>query len=47
MSPNGTQKVTVVVADPGGLGLFGLAMVTLVASTQKLGWTTGLSFVIP
>ena len=47
MSINETRKVKVVVADPSGLGLFGLAMVTLVASTQKLGWTTGLSFVIP
>lgn len=47
MSSNDTQKVKMVVADPSGLGLFGLAMVTLVASSQKLGWTTGLSFVIP
>lgn len=42
-----TQSVKIVTADPSGLGLFGLAMVTLVASSQKLGWTTGLSFVIP
>ncbi|CQR74025.1 Inner membrane protein YaaH [Sporomusa ovata DSM 2662] len=42
-----TQMVKIVTADPGGLGLFGLAMVTLVASSQKLGWTTGLAFVIP
>ncbi len=35
------------VADPTPLGLFGLAMVTLVASTQKLGWTEGTSFVLP
>ncbi|MGI6092313.1 MAG: acetate uptake transporter [Veillonellaceae bacterium] len=41
------QKVQIVVADPSALGLFGLAMVTLVASSQKLGFTTGLSFVIP
>ncbi|MPM90263.1 Succinate-acetate/proton symporter SatP [bioreactor metagenome] len=41
------QKVQIVVADPSALGLFGLAMVTLVASSQKLGLTTGLSFVIP
>jgi succinate-acetate transporter protein len=47
MSSTDVQKVKVVVADPSGLGLFGLAMVTLVASTQKLGWTTGLSFVVP
>ena len=41
------QTVKIVTADPSGLGLFGLAMVTLVASSQKLGWTTGLAFVIP
>lgn len=33
--------------DPSALGLFGLAIVTLVASSQKLGLTSGLSFVIP
>lgn len=47
ISGNGPQKMQVVAAEPGGLGLFGLAMVTLVASSQKLGWTTGLSFVLP
>lgn len=46
-SNTNTQPVQIVLADPSALGLFGLAMVTLVASTQKLGWTTGLSFVIP
>lgn len=39
--------VRVEVADPTPLGLTGLAMVTLVAASQKLGWTEGLSFVIP
>ena len=34
-------------SDPSAMGLFGLAMVTLVASSQKLGLTDGLSFVIP
>ncbi|MBV1758049.1 MAG: acetate uptake transporter [Dethiosulfatibacter sp.] len=34
-------------ADPSALGLFGLAMVTLVASSQKLGITSGMSFIIP
>ncbi len=34
-------------ADPSALGLFGLAMVTLVASSQKLGLTEGLAYVIP
>lgn len=41
------QKVQITVADPTALGLFGLAMVTLVASSQKLAWTTGVSFVLP
>ncbi|MDD5169652.1 MAG: acetate uptake transporter [Syntrophales bacterium] len=47
MSTDNTQKIQVVVSDPSALGLFGLAMVTLVASTQKLGITNGYSFVIP
>ncbi|SDT31319.1 transcriptional regulator [Paenibacillaceae bacterium GAS479] len=34
-------------SDPSAIGLFGLAMVTLVASTQKLGWTDGYALVIP
>lgn len=33
--------------DPSAIGLFGLAMVTLVASSQKLGWTEGVGAVIP
>ncbi len=33
--------------DPTALGLFGLAMVTLVASTQKLGITQGTAYVLP
>lgn len=41
------QNVKITNADPSALGLFGLAMVTLVASTQKLGITEGYSFVIP
>lgn len=40
-------NVKITTADPSALGLFGLAMVTLVASTQKLGITSGTSFVIP
>lgn len=42
-----TQKVKSVVANPTALGLFGLAIVTLVASSQKLGFTTGVSFILP
>lgn len=47
MSVNTTTTVKVETADPSSLALFGLAMVTLVASTQKMGITEGLSYVIP
>ena len=49
MSANTTEirKISEVVADPTPLGVFGLAMVTLVAASQKLGWTSGTSFIIP
>jgi succinate-acetate transporter protein len=40
------QIVKISVANPTGLGLFGLAIVTFVAASQKLGITTGLSYVI-
>ncbi|MGP7819199.1 acetate uptake transporter [Niallia sp. 01092] len=46
----GTQnhtQVKIITADPSALGLFGLAMVTLVASSQKLGITEGVSLVLP
>ncbi|WP_206760628.1 acetate uptake transporter [Halobacillus yeomjeoni] len=42
-----TQKIQMTSADPSAFGLFGLAMVTLVASSAKLGWTDGVSFVLP
>ena len=45
MSEN--RNVHIVVADPSALGLLGLAIVTLVASTQKLGVTNGTSFIVP
>lgn len=41
------KNVKMVNADPSALGLFGLAMVTLVASSNKLGITGEVSFVIP
>jgi len=41
------QQVKITTADPSAIGLFGLAMVTLVASTQKLGITDGVSLVLP
>lgn len=33
--------------DPSAIGLFGLAIATLVASSEKLGMTQGLSYVLP
>ena len=44
---NQETKIKVVTADPSALGLFGLAIITLVASSQKLGFTHGVSFVLP
>ncbi|SEO00544.1 hypothetical protein SAMN04488134_10395 [Amphibacillus marinus] len=41
------QEIKMITADPSALGLFGLAMVTLVASSQKLGLTDGVSLVLP
>lgn len=45
------QKFQEVVANPSALGLFGLAIVTLVASSQKLGLTGGdahsITYVLP
>jgi succinate-acetate transporter protein len=40
-------KVQTMVSNPSAIGLFGLAMVTLVASSQKLGITEGTSLIIP
>lgn len=39
--------VQVQVANPTSLGLLGLAIVTLVASTSKLGITNGVVYIIP
>ncbi|MER2115681.1 MAG: GPR1/FUN34/YaaH family transporter, partial [Solibacillus isronensis] len=44
---NTAKEVKISTADPSAIGLFGLAIVTFVASTQKLGWTEGLGLVIP
>ncbi|KPU27350.1 membrane protein [Caloranaerobacter sp. TR13] len=47
MSNNQTQNVKITNADPSAVGLLGLALVTLVASSQKLGLTSGVSFIVP
>lgn len=40
-------ETRMVMADPTGLGVFGLAMVTLVAASQKFGWISDTTYVIP
>lgn len=47
MSKTEIVEVKTVVCNPSAIGLFGLAMVTLVASSQKLGITEGTSLLIP
>ncbi|CDN31634.1 GPR1/FUN34/yaaH family protein [Mucinivorans hirudinis] len=42
-----TQHVKIETADPTPLGLMGLAMVTLVACSQKLGISEGTSLIVP
>jgi len=44
---NDKMYVSVKTGDPSALGLLGLAMVTFVASSQKLGITHDLSYVLP
>lgn len=41
------SETKLVLADPTALGVFGLAMVTFVAASQKLGWTSGVTYLIP
>ena len=47
---NAASNITetrIVMSDPTALGVFGLAMVTFVAASQKMGWTTGVTYLIP
>ena len=39
-------ETKIVMADPTALGVFGLAMVTFVAASAKLGWTSGVTYII-
>ncbi len=47
MSTPQNGSVAIRVANPSAIGLFGLAMVTLVAASQKLGITEGTSLILP
>lgn len=44
---NVVAETRIVMADPTALGVFGLAMVTFVAASQKLGLTTGSAYIVP
>ncbi|MDR2366041.1 MAG: acetate uptake transporter [Zoogloeaceae bacterium] len=41
------QETKIVSADATALGVFGLSLVTFVAASQKMGWTTGSVYLIP
>lgn len=45
--PSNITETKIVMSDPTALGVFGLAMVTFVAASQKMGWTTGVTYIIP
>jgi succinate-acetate transporter protein len=47
MSSTQPHETKIVSADATALGVFGLALVTFVASTQKMGWTTGSVYLMP
>lgn len=50
MDPHPAATVTetkIVMSDPTALGVFGLSMVTFVAASQKMGWTSGVTYLIP
>jgi succinate-acetate transporter protein len=50
MEPHPSPPITetkIVMSDPTALGVFGLSMVTFVAASQKMGWTTGTAYLIP
>ena len=40
-------ETRIAMSDPTALGVFGLSMVTFVAASQKMGWTTGVVYLIP
>ncbi len=47
MNESENQESKFSAVEPGGIGLLGLAIVTLVASSQKLGITQGFSYAVP
>lgn len=46
-APPAATETKIVMSDPTALGVFGLAMVTFVAASAKMGWTNGTVYLIP
>ena len=46
-SPTSVTETRIIMSDPTALGVFGLSMVTFVAASQKMGWTSGSAYLIP
>ena len=42
--PTSVTETKIIPSDPTALGVFGLSMVTFVAASHKMGWTTGSYF---
>ncbi|PWV61083.1 acetate uptake transporter [Plasticicumulans acidivorans] len=40
-------ETKIMMSDPTALGVFGLSLVTFVAASQKMGWTTGVAYIVP
>ena len=47
MQQQSVTETKIVMSDPTALGVLGLAMVTFVAASAKMGWTTGVTYIIP
>ena len=47
MQQQPVTETKIVMSDPTALGVFGLAMVTFVAASAKMGWTSGVTYIIP
>lgn len=45
--PSPVTETKIIMSDPTALGVFGLAMVTFVAASAKMGWTSGTAYIIP
>jgi succinate-acetate transporter protein len=46
-APATIVETKIAMSDPTALGVLGLAMVTFVAASAKMGWTTGTVYLIP